>query len=216
MGAREADALDPVDRVASAQQLPEFRPNARREVTTPGIDILTEQRDLLHAVPRESFELGDDLARTPALLPSADRGDDAVGALRVAAHRDLNPRAEPALTVHWQRCGEGLVRSEAASRHGMPTRLDPRAQMRERSRSERDVDEGVALEDAVVWRLRGAAAHGDDDIRLPALSRGRVSEIGGQPGVGLLSDRAGVADEYVLLFRFLGVAEPDPLLDPFC
>ena len=100
MGAREADALDPLDRVAGAQQLPELRPDARSEVTTPGIDVLTEQRDLLHAVPRQSFELGDDLARTPALLASADRGDDAVGAFRVAAHRDLNPRAEPAFTVH--------------------------------------------------------------------------------------------------------------------
>jgi hypothetical protein len=80
--------------------------------------------------------------------------------------------------------------------------------------AERDVDERVALEDEIALRLRVAAAHGNDDVRLPALSRGGVSEVGGQPGVGLLADRARVEDEDVGLFGCRGFADPERFEHP--
>ena len=49
MRAREADALDPVDRVARAQQLAELGVDLRREVAAPRVDVLAEQRHLSHA-----------------------------------------------------------------------------------------------------------------------------------------------------------------------
>ena len=56
-----------------------------------------------------------------------------------------------------------------------PPARDPLAEMRDRPRPERDVDERVALEDPLSLRLRVAAADGDDQIRLPPLAGGRVA-----------------------------------------
>ena len=109
--------LDSRYRVARAKQLAEVGPDRRREIASPRVDVLTEQRDLAHAVVREAGDLCDDVARSTALLAPADGRNDAVRALRVAAHRDLHPRLEPALPVHWEVGGEVLVRPELAPRH---------------------------------------------------------------------------------------------------
>ncbi len=61
--AREADALDPLDRVAGAQELAELGADLRREVAAPRVHVLAEQRQLADAVAREPGHLGDDLAR---------------------------------------------------------------------------------------------------------------------------------------------------------
>ena len=66
---------------------------------------------------REPLHLGDDLARTAALLAAAHGRDDAVRALRVAAHRHLHPRLEGALVVHRQLRGEvSVVETEPSAR----------------------------------------------------------------------------------------------------
>src|SRR5207253_7172359 len=100
--------------------------------------------------------------RTPRHLASANRGDDAVGALRVAAHRDLHPRLEPALAVHRQLAGKRTVlESEAATRDAEPACTEPLAEVRDRARPERDVDLGIELEQPLSLRLRVAAADRD-------------------------------------------------------
>ena len=48
MRAREADALDAVDRIG-AQQLAELGADVGREVAAPRVDVLAEQRELLDA-----------------------------------------------------------------------------------------------------------------------------------------------------------------------
>jgi hypothetical protein len=63
-------------------------------------------------------------------------------------------------------------------------------------------------------RLRVAAADGNDDVRLPTFSRGRVAEVRGQPGVGLLTDRASVEDEDVGIFRSCGFSDPERFEHP--
>src|SRR2546425_2536786 len=102
MRAREADPLDPVDRVAGPQQLAELRAQVGCEVTAPRVDVLTEQGDLANTLGCEPGYLGDDLARPAAHFPPTHRRDDAVGALRIAAHGDLHPGLEGALAVHRQ------------------------------------------------------------------------------------------------------------------
>ena len=136
MRAREADPLDAVHCVAGAQQLAELGVELRSQVAAPRVDVLAEQRDLLDAVSGEPRHLGDDLAGAAALLPPADRRDDAVGALGVAAHRDLHPGAEGALAVHRQVAGEVLVCAEAAARRLSPG-ADPLAEVRDRARARR-------------------------------------------------------------------------------
>ena len=214
--AREADPVDPVDRVACAQELAELGLELGPKVAAPGVDVLSEQRHLPHPVGREAGDLGDDLARAPALLPAADGRDDAVRALRVAAHRDLHPGTEGALAVHRQVAGEMLVGSEAPARSFAPG-PEPLAEVRDRAGAERDVDLRVELEDPFALRLGVAAADGDDELRVLALPRSRVAEVGRELGVGLLADRAGVEDEDVGVRLRWRLAEPERFehaLDP--
>ena len=134
--AREADPLDAVDGVAGAQQLAELRLHVGKQVAAPRVDVLAEQRQLLDAAVGEPLHLGEDLAGPPALLAAAHGRDDAVRALRVAAHRHLHPGLERALVVHRQLGGEpALVEPEAAARDADPTRAEPLAEVRDRARA---------------------------------------------------------------------------------
>src|SRR5439155_12126604 len=171
------DALDPRNRVARAKQLSEVRLEGGCEVASPGVDVLSEQGDLLDPVLREQVHLGDDLPRPATLLSPPDCGNDAVGAPGVAAHGDLDPRLNPALAAHRQVGGEVLVRSELPSRKRVATGLDPLAEMRDRARPERDVDERVVLEDSLPLCLCVAPADRDDEIRPLPLAGGGVPEV---------------------------------------
>ena len=149
-----------------------------------------------------SRHLGDDLAGPAALLAAAHGRDDAVRALRVAAHRDLHPRLERPLAVHRQLRGEvAVVEAEPPARDPVAARAEPLAEMRDRPRPERDVDRRVELEDALALSLRVAAADGDHAVGVLALARGRLAEVRGELRVGLLADRAGVEDDDVGLVR---------------
>ena len=68
-------------------------------------------------------DFGEDLARPAAHLPTAHRGDDAVRADRVAAHRDLHPGLEAALAVHGQRPGELALLAGPEAPRATPRRL---------------------------------------------------------------------------------------------
>ena len=194
--AREADPLDPLDGVAGAQQLAELGVEVGAQVAAPRVHVLAEQRDLLDAVGGEARHLGDDLAGPAALLAAPDRRDDAVRALRVAAHRHLHPGAERALAVHRQVAGEVLVRAEAAARRVAPG-PDPLAEVRDRARPEGDVDLRVELEDPLLLRLGVAAADRDHELGIAPLARAGVAEVRGELRVRLLADRARVEDEHV-------------------
>ncbi len=213
--AREADALDPVDRVAGAQQLTELGRDLGQQVASPRVDVLSQQRHLLDALRRELRDLGDDLAGTPALLAAADGGDDAVRARRVAAHRHLHPTLEAALPVRRQLGGEGaVVEPEAAAGDTDAAGAEPVGEVRDRARAERDVDGGKALEDLLALRLGVAAADRDHAVRVLALPRRCRSEIRRELRVGLLANRAGVEDDDVGLVCGRCLAESEVLEHP--
>src|SRR5687767_13920207 len=79
--AREANSLDPLDRVASSEQLTELGLDPGSQVAAPGVDVLAEQRELLDPLSCEPCDLGHDLTRSAADLAAAHGRDDAVGAL---------------------------------------------------------------------------------------------------------------------------------------
>src|SRR5439155_25450099 len=128
---------DLVDLVTGPQQLAEVRPDLGRQVPAVGVDVLAEQRDLPDSIAREALDLSPNLARSAALLAPADRRDDAVGALRVAAHRDLHPRLERPLPMHRQPGREvSLLEAEAAARHPDAAGAEPVGEMPDRARLE--------------------------------------------------------------------------------
>src|SRR5262249_13018357 len=136
---READPLDSLDRVAGPQQLAEVRTDVGQQVAAVRVDVLAEQGDLADAVAREALDLGEDIARPPALLAPADGRDDAVRALRVAAHRDLHPRLEAALAMHRKAAGEAtLVEAEASALDAETPGADPFPEVRDRAGPEGD------------------------------------------------------------------------------
>ena len=113
MRAREADAVDPGDGVARSEELAELGPDIREKVPSPRVDVLAEKRDLTDTAVGEVRDLRDDLTRAAALLAPSDGRDDAVGACRIAAHRDLHPGLEASLASNGEIGGEVLVRPEA-------------------------------------------------------------------------------------------------------
>src|SRR5919197_1648636 len=138
--AREADPLDPLDRVARAEELAELGADLRQEIASPRVHVLPEQRDLADTLAGQPRHLGDDLAGPPADLAAADGGDDAVRALRVAAHRDLHPGLEGALAVHRQLAGERpLLDAEPAAGNAEAAGAEPFSEVRDRSRPEGDI-----------------------------------------------------------------------------
>ena len=149
----------------------------------------------------------------PAHLAAAHGGHDAVGADRVAAHGDLNPRLERALALGGELRGEAaLVRgAERGTRDAEPSGAEPVAEMVDRARAEGDVDERITLEDAIALRLRVAAADCDHRVGVAHLEHLGVAEVGREPLVGLLADRAGVEHEHVSLARRRRLAEPELL-----
>src|SRR4029078_429064 len=100
--AGEADPLDALDRVAGPEQLGEVA----AEFWSVGVDVLTEERQLPDPGTREALDLGQDLPGPARDLLAAHRRHYAVGAHRVAAHRDLNPGLEAALAVERQAASE--------------------------------------------------------------------------------------------------------------
>ena len=218
MRAREADSLDSVHGIAGVQQRGEVDSVGERQVTAIRVDVLTEQGQLPDALVGESCRLGDDLVRASALFAAADAWDDAVGAVRVAAHRYLHPGLEAARTVHRQLAREGaLLEPEGAARDPFAAGADPVGEVRDRAGAEGDVDVRVELEDALALRLRVAAADGDDLAGITALQRGCLREVGGELLVGLLPDRARVEHEHVGLVLRRGLPQAELLehaLDP--
>ena len=85
------------------------------------------------------------------------------------------------------------------------------AEMVDRPRAEGDVDKRITLEQPIPLRLGVAAAHGDDRLWIARLRRARVPEVGCEPLVRLLADRAGVEDEHVRLLERRGLPEPELL-----
>ena len=201
MGAREADALDPDNRVAGSEELAEPGLHVGPEVAAPRVDVLPEKRDLPYALVGEARHLGEDLPWSSAHLAPAHGGHDAVRADRVAAHRDLHPGLEAALAVHRQRAGELalLARAEAPARR-LAACAEPLREVRDRAGAKRDVDVGVEIEEPLSLSLCVASPDRDHLVGIGDLQHPRLAEVHGEALIRLLADRAGVEDDDVSLF----------------
>src|SRR5439155_12884699 len=129
-------------------------------------------------------------------LAAAYRRNDAIRAGRVAPHRDLHPRLEPALAVHRQLRGElSLFRDPPRpARDAEAAGAEPLAKVRDRPGPECDVDGRVEREEPLALRLGVAAADRDDHLGTFALARGGIPHVRRELRVRLLADCARVED----------------------
>src|SRR5947209_4108289 len=97
------------------------------------------------------------------------------------------------LVVHRQLRREvAVVEAEASARDADPAGAEPLTEVRDRAGAERDVDSRVELEDPLALRFGVAAPDGDHTVRILALARGGVAQVGSELRVRLLADRARV------------------------
>ena len=165
------------------------------QVAAVTVDVLPQQRHLAHPVGGEALGLGEELEGIAADLAPAGAGNDAVRADAVAALGDLQPALELALAPGRQVAGEVLELEVALGSERVG--VEELRQLVDLPRTEGDVDKGKALEDLVLDRLRPAAAHPDDPLRLFGLQSLRLTQMGDEPTVRRLPDRAGVEEDQV-------------------
>ena len=197
----------PSTRVDAREELGERDPVLGWEVTPEAVDVLAQERHLANALRSHSLGLRDQLRGLAASLAAPSLGHDAVGADAVAALRDLKPSLELALALVGQVAGEVLELEIALSRQrvggqelGQPVDL---------SGTEGDVDEWEPLEDLVLHRLGPAATHTHHPLGPLALQPLGLAEMGGEPVVGRLANRAGVEEDEIGVgaLRRFGIAE---------
>ncbi len=209
MGARVTDPVDPLDSVEHAEQAREARTllTPARKVAAVGVDVLPKQRDLAHPVRRHSLDLGQQLQRRAADLPSSGGRDDAVGAGAVAAHADLHPALEGAGASGREMAGEALELEVALS--GQRVAGQELRKLVHLAWPEGDIDEREALEHLVLDRLSPAASHPHHPLGLFSLEALGLPQVGDEAAVRGLADRAGVEEDQIRLGALgrLGVAE---------
>src|SRR5581483_6460817 len=117
-------------------------------------------RELSDALPRQRLDLRENLSRSPRDLAAAHGRDYAVGAHRVAPHRDLHPGLEASFPVLGKAAREGafLRNPEGAALDADPSRAEPFAEVRNGARPEGDIDERVTREEPLALSLRVAPA----------------------------------------------------------
>ena len=172
--AREADALDAVDRVARAQQLAELGVDVGQQVAPPRVDVLARAASA-RARPRCASCVTSARTSPGRRLTSRPR---TAGTMQYE-HVELQPIE--ICTQAWKprsRC-IGSVGGEACARRAIPhaprstpnaAGAEPLAEVRDRARAERDVDVGIEREEPLALRLRVAAADGDHHVGALALA----------------------------------------------
>ena len=189
-----------------AQKLGETR--GAVQVAAIGVHVLTEQGDLLDALPYQAMHFFKDILEDAAALATAHVGHDAVGAKVVAAIGDGHPGMEGVVALGRQVTGAhavlvGLGDSDAmslASKGGgkqVGKTVDGVG-------AKDDVDVAQDVEELVAVALADAAAH-SYNATLASLTRGNVAHglhLTVQPRVGSLAHTAGKEDDNVGLFDF--------------
>src|SRR6187551_2900851 len=189
MRARVADAVDSLDRIDPRQQLREGDPQLSRQVTPVAVYVLAQQGQLAHAIGGQTLGLGDQLGRIAALLSAAGRGNDAVSALAIAALRDLQPTLKLALAPRRQVAGKVLELEVTLG--GKRVRVEELGQLVDLAGTECDVNEGEALENLLLDRLRPAAPDPNHARGVFGLEPLRLTQVGDEAVVRGLADRAG-------------------------
>ncbi len=210
VGRGEADALEPVDPAARAQQLAERLPVA--DVGAVGVDVLAEQGDLADALVDQRFDLGEGVGCRRGGGPSPCRA--AAGRCRRCRCCCSPPRPRPtprrrSLAAGGEGGGERLERVGDLDLRLVPQpgTFQQHGQLADVVGAEDDVDPGGLLDDGVPVLLGQAAADRDLHPRARGLLGGELAEVPVEPVVGVLAHGAGVEDDDVRRVDALGGAD---------
>ncbi|MGY3630616.1 hypothetical protein ACVWWI_007547 [Bradyrhizobium sp. USDA 3686] len=207
MAGRITQPRDARERREVLQQPAERPAFSVRSLAVIGVDVLSDQRELAHAVLGEPLHVVDDLCHRPRDFRATRVRHDAEGAELVAAflHRDESGNAAGA-----DRAGLGLgqeaelVLSREFGLDGaafIAGALQQLRQMMIALRSHHDVDRGCTAHDLLALGLCHAACdrdlHGTPVARGGVLGDAQAAELRIDLFRGLLADMAGVEDDEV-------------------
>ena len=147
------------------------------EVAAVAVDVLSQQRDLHHALFGELSELSADVFQRATLLATAHVGHDAVGAEVVAAGHDGHPGAPGASAGCRQVAGKAVVGLDGLDHRGarLQALLQQLHQMAQVVGAEDDVHVRKALAQLLAVALADAATHAHQ-ARLALVGRWDVLE----------------------------------------
>ena len=215
MAGRVAQANDAGNFGQALQQGAE-RPNPSvRSLAVIGVDVLSDQGDLAHAIVGEPEHVVDNLCNGPRHLGAARVGHHAEGAEFIAAflHRDERRDAAGADCIRPRRGQESeLVLDRKFGLQRTAVALGMRQQLRQMMvtlRTDHDIDHRRAADDLLALGLRDAA--GDRDAHVAAIARGFVLDDAQAPELrvnllgGLFADVAGVENHQVRVIHAGGL-----------
>ncbi|MNM97024.1 hypothetical protein D3C81_1095200 [compost metagenome] len=197
-----ADALDTVDGGDHADQLGKVRQAPVVGLATVAVDVLPQQSDFTHAVLGQVNDLGQYIIERPADFLATGIGHHAEGAVLAAAfhHRDIGGGAIDA------RFGQVVELLDFRERHidlrqARGARgVDHFRQAVQGLRAEYHVDIRRTLADRFAFLAGHATADGDDHVRLQVLQFAPAAQLGVDPVLGALADRAGIEQDHVGVF----------------
>jgi hypothetical protein len=171
-----------------------------------GVDVLSEERQLHHALVGEIGDFGQDVVERPGDFLAARVGHDAEGAVLAAALHDRQERRS-SLDLGRGQLVELLDRRKRDVDLRLPrgpARPDERGQAVQRLGAEDDIDIRGAADDSGAFLARDAAADADDQVRPLVLEPANPSEIVEHALLRLFAHRAGVEQDDVGVLGTVG------------
>ena len=211
MGCHKADAADSFHLLHPPQQL--GKGNGVLQIFSVGIDILSQEHNLHHALRGQALHLPQDFLGFAASLPPPHIGHNAVAAEIVAAKHDIDPGFKGIFAVRGQIL-HNLVRPLPHIHKHFP--LFPGAgsflpagqaavhqlrQLKHIVGAEDQIHKGIALFDPLhlVGLLHHAAAQAHNGPRMALLPAPGLSQVAVDLQVCILPHRAGVVEDQVRL-----------------
>ena len=183
-----------------------------------GIDVLSQEHDLLHTVFPEGLRLPQDVGRSARTFASPDIGDDAVGAVVVAPVHDGKVGLDIALAADGQPFGDGAFVLRNID-HPFPVCDHPEKHLRyfvHIAGAEGDIHEGILFQQLFghARLLDHASAYADEHLRPLFAYFLQPCDVAKGLALSVVPDAAGVVHHKVRFPFVTGRAHAHAFQDP--
>src|SRR5450830_114147 len=196
------DSLDAVDGGDHADQFRQVRQAAVMGGAAIAVDVLPQQGHFAYAVFGQVEDLGDHVVERPADFFATGVGHHAEGAVLAAAfhHRDIGTWTVDAWFGQVVELFDFRERHVHLGQFGQARGVDHFRQAVQGLRAEDHVDIGGAVANGGAFLAGDAAADGDHHLRIRQFQFAPAAQLGVDPVLGALADRAGVEQDDVRVF----------------